>query len=85
LIPIEIIPSLQSWFFPLEKGDGIEMNKSIYAHYHKLAADQGYAMARVPYEEVIAGTNHSSIGKELDCHVLVPKHHCIVLILTRCR
>jgi TPR repeat protein len=41
----------------LDHGDGIPTDKSLAAHYYKLAADQGLTGARINYEALLSGDN----------------------------
>jgi TPR repeat protein len=57
----------------LAKGDGVDMNKPLAAHYFKLAADQGDARAQSNYgRRLVAGD-----GVDMNCNsrpVFPPAH-----------
>jgi TPR repeat protein len=52
----------------IESGDGIPIDKSLAAHYFKLAADQGYAAAQTNYRTLLEDGDGIPIDRSLAAH-----------------
>jgi TPR repeat protein len=52
----------------LNNGDGILINKSLAAHYYRLSADQGIAVAQFNYGLMLNNGDGISINKSLAAH-----------------
>ncbi|MDR2787075.1 MAG: sel1 repeat family protein, partial [Candidatus Accumulibacter sp.] len=52
----------------LENGEGMPIDKSLAAHYYKLAADQGYAAAQCNYSFLLFNGDGIPMDKALAAH-----------------